>query len=45
MLLASTLYLDCAKRDFTALNPYKSIRIVMNKNTKGKKSLVTNFYL
>jgi hypothetical protein len=45
ILLASTLYLDCAKSDLTALNPYKSIRIVINKNTIGKKSLVTIFYL
>ncbi len=45
MLLASTLYLDCAKSDLTALNPYMSISIVINKNTIGKKSLFTIFLI
>ena len=45
MLLASTLYLDCAKSDLMALNPQMSISIVIIKNTIGKKSLFTNFLI
>jgi hypothetical protein len=45
MLLASTLYLDCAKSDLTALNPYQSINSVMIRNITGKNNLFTKFDL